>query len=74
MSAFTGSLELDSTLGRAPAGRTRQRVEARGHADGSKNGLILDSDADLEESIVDTVAPRLGYQVRVLACSRLSCR
>ena len=39
---------------------------------GGKNGIIIDSDADLDEAIVDTVYSAFGYQgQKCSACSRL---
>ncbi|MGI8821037.1 MAG: proline dehydrogenase family protein [Chthoniobacterales bacterium] len=72
--AFTGSREVGlniwETAGRTlPGQRELKRVICEM---GGKNAIIVDSDADLDEAIVDTVYSAFGYQgQKCSACSRL---
>ncbi len=74
MIAFTGSREVGlriwETAGKTRAGqRELKRVVCEM---GGKNAVIVDSDADLDETIVDTVYSAFGYQgQKCSACSRL---
>jgi RHH-type transcriptional regulator, proline utilization regulon repressor / proline dehydrogenase / delta 1-pyrroline-5-carboxylate dehydrogenase len=74
MIAFTGSREVGLSIWEA-AGRTRpgQRELKRVVCEmGGKNAIIVDSDADLDETIVDTIYSAFGYQgQKCSACSRL---
>jgi RHH-type proline utilization regulon transcriptional repressor/proline dehydrogenase/delta 1-pyrroline-5-carboxylate dehydrogenase len=74
MIAFTGSREVGLHIWEA-AGRTLpgQRELKRVICEmGGKNAIIVDSDADLDEAIVDTVYSAFGYQgQKCSACSRL---
>ncbi|MBA2243010.1 MAG: L-glutamate gamma-semialdehyde dehydrogenase [Chthoniobacterales bacterium] len=74
MIAFTGSREVGLGIWES-AGRTRpgQRELKRVVCEmGGKNGVIVDSDADLDEAIIDTVYSAFGYQgQKCSACSRL---
>ncbi len=74
MIAFTGSREVGLNIWES-AGKTRagqlelKRVVCEM---GGKNAVIVDSDADLDETIVDTVYSAFGYQgQKCSACSRL---
>ncbi len=72
--AFTGSREVGLNIWEAggktlPAQRELKRVVCEM---GGKNGVIVDSDADLDEAIVDTVYSAFGYQgQKCSAASRL---
>jgi RHH-type proline utilization regulon transcriptional repressor/proline dehydrogenase/delta 1-pyrroline-5-carboxylate dehydrogenase len=72
MIAFTGSREVGLRIWES-AGKTRpgqpelKRVVCEM---GGKNGVIVDSDADLDETIVDSVYSAFGYQGQ--KCSALS--
>ena len=72
--AFTGSREVGLKIWEA-CGRTRpgQRELKKMVCEmGGKNAVIVDSDADLDETIVDTVYSAFGYQgQKCSACSRL---
>ncbi len=74
MIAFTGSREVGlniwETAGKTlPGQRELKRVICEM---GGKNAVIVDSDADLDEAIVDTVYSAFGYQgQKCSACSRL---
>ena len=74
MIAFTGSREVGLKIWES-AGKTRpgQRELKRVVCEmGGKNAIIIDSDADLDEAIVDTVYSAFGYQgQKCSACSRL---
>lgn len=74
MIAFTGSREVGLSIWEA-AGKTRpgQRELKRVVCEmGGKNAVIVDSDADLDETIVDTIYSSFGYQgQKCSACSRL---
>jgi RHH-type proline utilization regulon transcriptional repressor/proline dehydrogenase/delta 1-pyrroline-5-carboxylate dehydrogenase len=74
MIAFTGSREVGLRIWES-AGKTRpgQRELKRVVCEmGGKNAVIVDSDADLDETIVDTVYSAFGYQgQKCSACSRL---
>ncbi|MBA2622833.1 MAG: L-glutamate gamma-semialdehyde dehydrogenase [Chthoniobacterales bacterium] len=74
MIAFTGSREVGLRIWES-AGKTRpgQRELKRVVCEmGGKNAVIIDSDADLDEAIVDTVYSAFGYQgQKCSACSRL---
>ncbi len=74
MIAFTGSREVGLRIWET-AGKTRpgQRELKRVVCEmGGKNAIIVDSDADLDETIVDTVYSAFGYQgQKCSACSRL---
>jgi RHH-type proline utilization regulon transcriptional repressor/proline dehydrogenase/delta 1-pyrroline-5-carboxylate dehydrogenase len=72
--AFTGSREVGlriwESAGKTRAGQSElKRVVCEM---GGKNGVIVDSDADLDEAIIDTVYSAFGYQgQKCSACSRL---
>jgi RHH-type proline utilization regulon transcriptional repressor/proline dehydrogenase/delta 1-pyrroline-5-carboxylate dehydrogenase len=72
--AFTGSREVGLRIWES-AGRTRpgQRELKRVVCEmGGKNAIIIDSDADLDEAIVDTIYSAFGYQgQKCSACSRV---
>src|SRR5882724_11532581 len=72
--AFTGSREVGLWIWES-AGKTRegQRELKRVICEmGGKNAMIVDSDADLDEAIVDTIYSAFGYQgQKCSACSRL---
>src|SRR6266566_2204090 len=72
--AFTGSREVGLWIWES-AGKTRekQRELKRVICEmGGKNAVIIDSDADLDEAIVDIVYSAFGYQgQKCSACSRL---
>src|SRR5947207_6830150 len=72
--AFTGSREVGLRIWES-AGITRpgQRELKRVICEmGGKNAVIIDSDADLDEAIVDTIYSAFGYQgQKCSACSRL---
>lgn len=74
MIAFTGSREVGLNIWEAggktlPGQRELKRVVCEM---GGKNAVIVDSDADLDEAIVDTVYSAFGYQgQKCSACSRL---
>jgi RHH-type proline utilization regulon transcriptional repressor/proline dehydrogenase/delta 1-pyrroline-5-carboxylate dehydrogenase len=72
--AFTGSREVGLRIWES-AGKTRegQRELKRVVCEmGGKNAVIIDSDADLDEAIVDTIYSAFGYQgQKCSACSRL---
>jgi RHH-type proline utilization regulon transcriptional repressor/proline dehydrogenase/delta 1-pyrroline-5-carboxylate dehydrogenase len=74
MIAFTGSREVGLSIWES-AGKTRpgQRELKRVVCEmGGKNAIIVDSDADLDETIVDTIYSAFGYQgQKCSACSRL---
>jgi RHH-type transcriptional regulator, proline utilization regulon repressor / proline dehydrogenase / delta 1-pyrroline-5-carboxylate dehydrogenase len=74
MIAFTGSREVGLRIWES-AGKTRpgQRELKRVVCEmGGKNAVIVDSDADLDETIIDTVYSAFGYQgQKCSACSRL---
>jgi len=74
MIAFTGSREVGLRIWES-AGKTRpgQRELKRVVCEmGGKNAVIVDSDADLDETIVDTIYSAFGYQgQKCSACSRL---
>jgi len=74
MIAFTGSREVGLRIWES-AGKTRpgQRELKRVVCEmGGKNAVIVDSDADLDEMIVDTIYSAFGYQgQKCSACSRL---
>ena len=74
MIAFTGSREVGLRIWES-AGKTRpgqhelKRVVCEM---GGKNAVIVDSDADLDETILDTIYSAFGYQgQKCSACSRL---
>jgi RHH-type transcriptional regulator, proline utilization regulon repressor / proline dehydrogenase / delta 1-pyrroline-5-carboxylate dehydrogenase len=70
--AFTGSREVGLHIWEA-AGKTRpgQRELKRVICEmGGKNAIIVDSDADLDETIVDSIYSAFGYQGQ--KCSALS--
>src|SRR5438477_9754768 len=72
MIAFTGSREVGlriwESVGRTqPGQRELKRVVCEM---GGKNAVIIDSDADLDEAIVDTIYSAFGYQGQ--KCSALS--
>jgi RHH-type proline utilization regulon transcriptional repressor/proline dehydrogenase/delta 1-pyrroline-5-carboxylate dehydrogenase len=72
MIAFTGSREVGLRIWES-AGKTRpgQRELKRVVCEmGGKNAIIVDSDADLDEAIVDSVYSAFGYQGQ--KCSALS--
>src|SRR2546427_4484839 len=72
MIAFTGSREVGLRIWES-AGKTRpgQRELKRVVCEmGGKNAVIVDSDADLDETIVDTIYSAFGYQGQ--KCSALS--
>ncbi|MEO5719957.1 MAG: proline dehydrogenase family protein, partial [Chthoniobacterales bacterium] len=72
--AFTGSREVGLKIWEAcgqirPGQRELKKMICEM---GGKNGVIVDSDADLDETIVDTVYSAFGYQgQKCSACSRL---
>ena len=72
--AFTGSKEVGLRIWKS-AGETRpgQRELKRVICEmGGKNAVIIDSDADLDEAIIDTIYSAFGYQgQKCSACSRL---
>jgi RHH-type proline utilization regulon transcriptional repressor/proline dehydrogenase/delta 1-pyrroline-5-carboxylate dehydrogenase len=74
MIAFTGSREVGLNIWEA-GGKTLsgQRELKRVVCEmGGKNAVIVDSDADLDEAIVDTIYSAFGYQgQKCSACSRL---
>src|SRR5438046_9252771 len=74
MIAFTGSREVGLRIWRS-AGETREgQLELKRVVCemGGKNPVIVDSDADLDEAIVDTIYSAFGYQgQKCSACSRL---
>src|SRR5437764_1757548 len=74
MIAFTGSREVGLRIWES-AGKTRpgQRELKRVVCErGGKDAVIVDSDADLDETIVDTIYSAFGYQgQKCSACSRL---
>src|SRR6201984_3378660 len=74
MIAFTGSREVGLRIWES-AGKTRpgQRELKRVVCEmGGKNAVIVDSDADLDETIFDTIYYAFGYQgQKCSACSRL---
>src|SRR3989440_1006691 len=74
MIAFTGSREVGLRIWKS-AGETREgQLELKRVVCemGGKNAVIIDSDADLDEAIVDTVYSAFGYQgQKCSACSRL---
>ncbi len=70
--AFTGSREVGLKIWEA-GGKTRpgQRELKRVICEmGGKNAIIVDSDADLDEAIIDTIYSAFGYQGQ--KCSALS--
>jgi RHH-type transcriptional regulator, proline utilization regulon repressor / proline dehydrogenase / delta 1-pyrroline-5-carboxylate dehydrogenase len=72
MIAFTGSREVGLRIWES-AGKTRpgQRELKRVVCEmGGKNAVIIDSDADLDEAIVDSIYSAFGYQGQ--KCSALS--
>jgi RHH-type transcriptional regulator, proline utilization regulon repressor / proline dehydrogenase / delta 1-pyrroline-5-carboxylate dehydrogenase len=72
MIAFTGSREVGLRIWES-AGKTKegQRELKRVVCEmGGKNGVIVDSDADLDEAIVDSIYSAFGYQGQ--KCSALS--
>jgi len=72
--AFTGSREVGLRIWES-AGQTRPAQQQLKHVVcemGGKNAVIVDSDADLDETIVDTIYSAFGYQgQKCSACSRL---
>src|SRR3984893_3956724 len=72
--AFTGSREVGLRIWES-AGQTRpgQRELKRVVCEmGGKNAIIIDSDADLDEAVVDTIYSAFGYQgQKCSACSRV---
>src|SRR6266403_148667 len=74
MIAFTGSREVGLRIWKS-AGETREgQLELKRVVCemGGKNPVIIDSDADLDEAIVDTIYSAFGYQgQKCSACSRL---
>jgi RHH-type proline utilization regulon transcriptional repressor/proline dehydrogenase/delta 1-pyrroline-5-carboxylate dehydrogenase len=72
--AFTGSREVGLRIWKT-AGETRpgqRELKKVINEMGGKNAVIIDSDADLDEAIVDTVYSAFGYQgQKCSACSRL---
>src|SRR5881398_3673226 len=72
--AFTGSREVGLRIWKS-AGETREgQLELKRVVCemGGKNPVIVDSDADLDEAIVDTIYSAFGYQgQKCSACSRL---
>jgi RHH-type proline utilization regulon transcriptional repressor/proline dehydrogenase/delta 1-pyrroline-5-carboxylate dehydrogenase len=72
--AFTGSREVGLRIFES-AGKTREGQRMLKHVIcemGGKNAVIIDSDADLDEAIVDTIYSAFGYQgQKCSACSRL---
>jgi RHH-type proline utilization regulon transcriptional repressor/proline dehydrogenase/delta 1-pyrroline-5-carboxylate dehydrogenase len=72
MIAFTGSREVGLRIWEA-AGKTRQGQKELKRVVcemGGKNAIIVDSDADLDETIVDSIYSAFGYQGQ--KCSALS--
>ncbi|HSP46083.1 MAG TPA: L-glutamate gamma-semialdehyde dehydrogenase, partial [Chthoniobacterales bacterium] len=72
MIAFTGSREVGLRIWKS-AGETREgQLELKRVVCemGGKNGVIVDSDADLDEAIVDSIYSAFGYQGQ--KCSALS--
>lgn len=70
--AFTGSREVGLRIWES-AGQTRPRQHQLKHVVcemGGKNAVIIDSDADLDEAIVDSIYSAFGYQGQ--KCSALS--
>jgi RHH-type transcriptional regulator, proline utilization regulon repressor / proline dehydrogenase / delta 1-pyrroline-5-carboxylate dehydrogenase len=70
--AFTGSREVGLKIWES-AGQTRPGQRQLKHVIcemGGKNAIIIDSDADLDEAIVDSVYSAFGYQGQ--KCSALS--
>jgi RHH-type proline utilization regulon transcriptional repressor/proline dehydrogenase/delta 1-pyrroline-5-carboxylate dehydrogenase len=70
--AFTGSREVGLKIWES-AGRTRPGQRQLKHVVcemGGKNAVIIDSDADLDEAIVDSIYSAFGYQGQ--KCSALS--
>src|SRR5438874_2593408 len=74
MIAFTGSREVGLRIWES-AGKTRpgqRELKRVVRTLGGKNAVIVDSDADLDETIVDTIYSAFGYQgQKCSACSRL---
>jgi RHH-type proline utilization regulon transcriptional repressor/proline dehydrogenase/delta 1-pyrroline-5-carboxylate dehydrogenase len=72
--AFTGSREVGLRIWES-AGKTRpgqRELKRVVNEMGGKNCIIIDSDADLDEAIVDTIYSAFGYQgQKCSACSRL---
>ncbi len=72
--AFTGSREVGLRIWES-AGKTRPGQRELKHVIcemGGKNAIIIDSDADLDEAIVDSTYSAFGYQgQKCSACSRL---
>jgi RHH-type proline utilization regulon transcriptional repressor/proline dehydrogenase/delta 1-pyrroline-5-carboxylate dehydrogenase len=72
--AFTGSREVGLSIWEA-AGKTLPGQRELKHVIcemGGKNAVIIDSDADLDEAIVDSIYSAFGYQgQKCSACSRL---
>src|ERR1700722_6397140 len=70
--AFTGSREVGLRIWES-AGQTRPGQRQLKHVIcemGGKNAIIIDSDADLDEAIVDSIYSAFGYQGQ--KCSALS--
>ena len=70
--AFTGSREVGLRIYES-AGKTREGQRELKHVIcemGGKNAVIVDSDADLDEAIVDSIYSAFGYQGQ--KCSALS--
>src|SRR6266403_842874 len=70
--AFTGSREVGLRIWER-AGKTREGQRELKHVIcemGGKNAMIVDSDADLDEAIVDSIYSAFGYQGQ--KCSALS--
>jgi RHH-type proline utilization regulon transcriptional repressor/proline dehydrogenase/delta 1-pyrroline-5-carboxylate dehydrogenase len=70
--AFTGSREVGLGIWES-AGKTREGQRELKHVIcemGGKNAMIVDSDADLDEAIVDSIYSAFGYQGQ--KCSALS--
>jgi RHH-type proline utilization regulon transcriptional repressor/proline dehydrogenase/delta 1-pyrroline-5-carboxylate dehydrogenase len=72
--AFTGSREVGLRIWES-AGKTREgqrELKRVINEMGGKNAIIIDSDADLDEAITDTIYSAFGYQgQKCSACSRL---
>jgi len=72
--AFTGSREVGLRIFES-AGKTKEGQRQLKHVVcemGGKNAVIIDSDADLDEAIADTIYSAFGYQgQKCSACSRL---
>jgi RHH-type proline utilization regulon transcriptional repressor/proline dehydrogenase/delta 1-pyrroline-5-carboxylate dehydrogenase len=74
MIAFTGSREIGCRINRlaadvVPGQKHLKKVIAEM---GGKNAIIVDSDADLDEAVVETVRAAFGYQgQKCSACSRV---